>query len=598
MTSSSSQTLAQAPALPPLAAVLPLALPARLGHFLLIEELGMGGMGTVFRAQDETLGREVAIKVLRSDASAQPEALERFRREARAGAQMKHRNILEVHQFVEPTPAEPAYLVMELVHGPSLAQLRTHKNGGPPPPEVVAMLGLKLAEALVEVHSRGIVHRDIKPDNVLLAENGTLKLCDFGLAQLTEQHSFITVPGKVMGTPAFMAPEQQRERRVDRRADIYSFGATLYAALVGKPPQGARGRLGIVPIPAGQPEPVAAQVPQVPRYLERTIERCLEPKVDERWPSVEDLVRMLRQGLEADGLGRVDEELAAYCAEPAQYRRELEERVVRHSLERAKAATRRGAAAEALSLCSRVLAWRPDEKAALALLERLKRGRRPLAWLRWLLVTTIVAMTTGAALWVGYVLGRRSRAPIPASAPSAPHPSPVTATASAVPPVAGDRLPAVTSSSPMLPINGATPAPATGDEVGKHAFNRTTTPRPDHPKPQHEGQASQTTGPRVSSENPAQEKDMTKLKALGLGAAINVLSPNPTAHAKPPEQCQVDSDCKKKEACKSAGSLGNWCAAPSNCSSGYTFTKRSPDVLKGKCWVPRMPDGSDTAQAY
>jgi tRNA A-37 threonylcarbamoyl transferase component Bud32 len=568
MTSSSSQTLAQAPALPPPAAVLPLAVPARLGHFLLVEELGMGGMGTVFRAQDEALGREVAIKVLRSDASSQPEALERFRREARAGAQVKHRNVLEVHQFVEPTLAEPAYLVMELVRGPSLAQLRAHKNGGPPPPEVVAMLGLKLAEALVVVHSRGIVHRDIKPDNVLLAENGTLKLCDFGLAQLTEQHSSITMPGKVMGTPAFMAPEQQRERRVDRRADIYSFGATLYAALAGKPPQGGRRKLGIVPVPVGQPEPVAALVPRVPRYLERAIERCLEPKVDERWPSAEDLVRVLRQGLEADGLRQVDEELAAYCAEPAQYRGELEERVVRHSLERAKVAMRRGSAAEALSLCSRVLAWRPDDKVAAALLERLKRGRRPLGWLRWLLGITTVVMTIGAALWIGYVLGRRSRAPISASAPIATPPLPLSG--STTPPTV-DHLPLVTASPRTLPTTRAAPVPTSNDKSGES---------------------------HVSSESPPQEKDMTKLKALSLGAVLNVLSPNPTTHAKPPEQCQVNSDCKKKEACKAAGSLGNWCAAPSSCPSGYTFTKRSPDVLKGKCWVPRMPDGSDTARAY
>jgi hypothetical protein len=122
-----------------------------------------------------------------------------------------------------------------------------------------------------------------------------------------------------------------------------------------------------------------------------------------------------------------------------------------------------------------------------------------------------------------------------------------------------------------------------------------------HPATQGEGRANKTDESHVSSESPPQEKDMTKLQALGLVAGMTVLSPNPAAHAKPPEQCQTDSDCKKKEACKSAGSLGNWCAEydPNHCRADkYRFTKRAPDRLKGKCWVEALPDGSDTAQAY
>jgi hypothetical protein len=115
-----------------------------------------------------------------------------------------------------------------------------------------------------------------------------------------------------------------------------------------------------------------------------------------------------------------------------------------------------------------------------------------------------------------------------------------------------------------------------------------------------EGHANKADEFHVSSESPPQEKDMTKLKALVAGAVMNALAPNPAAHAKP-EQCQADSDCKKKEACKSAGSLGNWCAEydPDHCrATKYRFTKRAPDRLKGKCWVDALPDGSDTARAY
>ncbi|MBX3472025.1 MAG: protein kinase [Planctomycetes bacterium] len=205
----------------------------RLGDLELLGELARGGMGVVYRALDRRLGREVAVKVALGGA-ADPEELERFAVEARAAARLRHPNIVGIHRVGEERGAP--YLVMDLVPGESLQ--RRLSRDGPLRPREAARLCALLARALAFAHGRGVLHRDLKPHNVLVTPDGQPVLTDFGLAKEVDRARGVTMTGQVLGTPAYMAPEQARgdNERVDRRADVYGLGATLYALLTGQPP--------------------------------------------------------------------------------------------------------------------------------------------------------------------------------------------------------------------------------------------------------------------------------------------------------------------------------------------------------------------------
>ncbi|MFB4313099.1 serine/threonine-protein kinase [Actinomadura sp. 21ATH] len=206
------------------------------GRYRLLERLGGGGMGTVWSATDETLRREVAVKeiVLPGELSAEQRgvAVERARREARAAALIDHPNVITVHDVVVED-GRP-WLVMELVRGVSLERLvREH---GPRPPAMVARVGLQVLDALQAVHAKGIVHRDVKPDNVLLADDGErVVLADFGIASVESDPS-LTRSGMFVGSPGYIAPERLRERPVGPGSDLWSLGATLYMAVEGRGP--------------------------------------------------------------------------------------------------------------------------------------------------------------------------------------------------------------------------------------------------------------------------------------------------------------------------------------------------------------------------
>ncbi len=199
------------------------ALPTR---FTVTSTLGEGGMGTVVEAYDRALGRDVAIKVLGSEAHGDQAVGARFVREARAAAQLRHPGIVQVHD-IDP---DGQFIVMELVRGESLSARLRRENKLPP--SEVRRIGGALLEALGVAHAAGIVHRDVKPANVLLGEDGEVKLSDFGVAFFGD--SDLTMPGTRIGTPAYMAPEQLRARHVDARADVYAAGATLFEAATGK----------------------------------------------------------------------------------------------------------------------------------------------------------------------------------------------------------------------------------------------------------------------------------------------------------------------------------------------------------------------------
>jgi tetratricopeptide (TPR) repeat protein/predicted Ser/Thr protein kinase len=234
-----------------------LAAGACLGPYRIESKLGEGGMGEVFRAVDTRLGRAVAVKVTQQQFSA------RFEGEARAIASLNHPNICTLYDV------GPNYLVMELVEGETLA---ARLKQGPLSIEMVRLYGAQIAAALVEAHARGIVHRDLKPGNIMIAKSG-VKVLDFGLAKSGRDET-VTASGMVMGTPAYMAPEQREGKPADARSDIYSFGCVLYEMSTA-----AR---------------VVSQRRRLPsRKLERIVSRCLEEDPDRRWQSTAELQREL-----------------------------------------------------------------------------------------------------------------------------------------------------------------------------------------------------------------------------------------------------------------------------------------------------------------
>ena len=206
---------------------------ARLGHYHILGLLGRGGMADVYRAEDERLGREVALKLVPPEFARDPERVARFEREVRAAAKLTHPNIVTVHEFGRET-GQPFY-AMELMPGGDLkAKIRAHAQGMEPSES--RAVAVAIARALEYAHKRGFVHRDVKPENILFGEDGTAQLTDFGIARAMSSGTRMTAVGMSIGSPHYMSPEQARGQPVDGRSDLYSLGVVLYEMLTGKVP--------------------------------------------------------------------------------------------------------------------------------------------------------------------------------------------------------------------------------------------------------------------------------------------------------------------------------------------------------------------------
>jgi serine/threonine protein kinase len=278
-----------------------------LGPYRVLERVGAGGMGEVYRARDAKLNRDVAIKILPQALAADPLALARFEREAQAVAALSHPNILAIHDFGRE--GETAYAVMELLEGETLRARLAH---GALPSRKAVELAVQIAEGLAAAHEKGIVHRDLKPENVFVTGDGRAKVLDFGLAKRADSASSPSLsmlatgghtgPGMVLGTPAYMSPEQVRGEPVDHRSDIFSFGAVLHEMLTGRQAFGRETATeSMTAILKEDPPEIATTSSGASPGLQRIVQHCLEKKPGERFQSMRDIAFAL-QALSGSGI--------------------------------------------------------------------------------------------------------------------------------------------------------------------------------------------------------------------------------------------------------------------------------------------------------
>lgn len=276
-----------------------LAYGTTLGAYTIVKEIGRGGMGRVYLASDSRLGRQVALKALAPHLTRDPMQRERLRREARAAAALTHPGICAIYAL-EEIDGE-LFIVTEFIDG---ATLRDEiASGRRPSAAEIIRTAREIAGALAAAHARGVVHRDLKPENIMRTRDGRLKILDFGLARLEAASvagTFVTEPGLLIGTPAYMAPEQLNGGPVDVRADVFAFGAVLYEYISGRHPFAAATPLATVArVLEREARPLGSQCPHAPATVVECVERCLRKAADERFRSAADIVFALERADES-----------------------------------------------------------------------------------------------------------------------------------------------------------------------------------------------------------------------------------------------------------------------------------------------------------
>lgn len=385
-----------------------------LDKYELLERVGQGGMAIVYRGLDRSLKRTVAVKILHKHLAESKEARDRFEREAQAVAKLRHDNILEIFDYASKADSE-SYIVTEFIDGQTLKQFFTDR-----PitfPEVGAMIILQVARALAHAHAGGILHRDVKPENIMIRSDGVVKLMDFGISHMVDLER-LTVTGQLLGSPAYMAPEHVEGRPLDFRTDVFAVGIVLYQLTVGK-----------LPFEGKNPHEVLKRIaeckfvdprianPRIGNRLGRIILRAMAAMPDDRYPAIGEMVLALEAYLEESGIEaeKATSELARYFKAPGPYEQALQERLVDHLTRRGQKLLGNGEQAPALDVFDRVLTIDPKNEKVLAILDGLNRRAR-------VKTIAIAVAAVGLISAGGYAIHKRSQPP-----PPEPPPDPIVA---------------------------------------------------------------------------------------------------------------------------------------------------------------------------
>src|SRR5271154_2709659 len=296
-----------------------------ISHYRVLEKLGAGGMGVVYKAQDTRLDRAVALKFLPDGMAQDSQALERFRREALAASALNHPGICTIYDIGEQD--QVPFIAMEFIDGETLRQ---HIHGQPLPVEEILDLGIQIADALDVAHSEGIIHRDIKPSNVFVTKRGQAKVLDFGLAKLvpkdiaglapddsssTAPPDGVSIVGVISGTPAYMSPEHVRGDDLDPRADVFALGLLLYEMATGRQAFGGKTAGAIIEaILTRTPASARTVNPQIPPQLEEIINKCIEKDRNLRSPTAAAVRADLQQLKRVSDSGQTISSVAAVVA--------------------------------------------------------------------------------------------------------------------------------------------------------------------------------------------------------------------------------------------------------------------------------------------
>jgi serine/threonine-protein kinase len=360
-------------------------------RYRLLREVGQGGMAVVYRAVDETLKREVAIKILHQHLASEPESKARLEREAQSVAKLHHENILEIFDYSGPD-SPSSYIVTEFIDGQTLKDFL----GGRPLafPEVAALVAVEIGSALAHAHAAGIIHRDVKPENVMIRKDGVLKLMDFGIAQVVDLQR-MTVTGQLLGSPAYMAPELIEGKPLDFRTDVFAIGIMLYQLATGALPFAGKNPHEVLRrIVEGKFSDPRVLNRRVSDGLARVISRALARLPADRYPSLDRFTADLRDHLAESGLTDVKGELRAFFADPSAYEAALPARLATGLQATAEAALRAHKPVKAMEAWNRVLAFDPSNAGVLAALRRLEGRAR----------ARKMGLLVGATLGLGVVL--------------------------------------------------------------------------------------------------------------------------------------------------------------------------------------------------
>lgn len=362
----------------------------KLEKYEVLDEIGHGGMATVYRARDSSLDRFVALKVLHPHLQRTTEARARFAREARSVARLRHPHILEIYDY-SGEASDETYIAAELLTGPTLKDFVLQRKELPP--EIAACVAVQLADALAEAHAKGIIHRDVKPENVLIHEDRCVKLTDFGIAHMVDTHTF-TATGQILGSPGHMAPEQVEGGTCDARSDVFSLGTVLYFCSTGRLPFVGRNPHHLLKLLLGgeYPDPLRLQ-PEIGADLAGIMHKALARDPSSRYQTAGEMAASLREFLAEMGIEDADATFARYLGAPEQVGSELRETSLERLIALGAQAAGAGDVPKAQSALSRALAIDDGNETALKLLGSLgRRRRRGVAITVASLLTVVVAL--------------------------------------------------------------------------------------------------------------------------------------------------------------------------------------------------------------